>query len=632
IRTARAVSSESRTTGERVPAGVSISRRFHRCIRVPSTGCVASHTDTAPARFRHGHVHPSSLGSQWGGGRARLSYTSTVPARGGCRAQQGRSAREVATAPLDSASREHAFRPCRRPLRGRPGRDELLRRSGLPQGARGGPDRPRRKRRRSPARARTRRRRLQGDPDYARPLGPPRRGCRPGRGHERPRLHGRGRARTAGELARPRPGGRPRTAVHRGRLAAGGRDTRSRRNHLRDAQSSGPLARAPRVPRRQLPLFRRRPLRRVDRPDRPAGRRLGDPGRVAAHAHGALPAGHARLLRARPADDAGRRARPQPLPGSAARLVTTFEAPRGTHDIVPSEQPLWRLVTGEAERLCLLYGYRPIQTPAFEDTALFQRTSGVGSDVVQKEMYTFEDRGGRSLTLRPEGTAPIARAYLEHGLHREAQPVKLYTIATMYRYSAPQRGRYREHWQLSVEAIGSVDPAIDAELMQLYDELLARLGVTNYELLLNSIGDEECRPAYLERLAAWLDAHEDVLDDEARQKRATNPLRVFDVKSEQVQEALADAPKIGDALCDECRAHFEAVQAHLENYAVQYTLSPTLVRGLDYYTRTAFEFIDEAIGAKSSIVGGGRYDGLIAELGGPPTPGNRLRARIDRPL
>jgi histidyl-tRNA synthetase len=312
--------------------------------------------------------------------------------------------------------------------------------------------------------------------------------------------------------------------------------------------------------------------------------------------------------------------------------VTTFEAPRGTHDILPSEQPLWRLVTGEAERLCSLYGYRPIQTPVFEDTALFQRTSGSGSDVVQKEMYTFEDRGGRSLTLRPEGTAPIARAYLEHGLHREAQPVKLYTIATMYRYSAPQRGRYREHWQLSVEAIGSADPAIDAEVIQLYDELLARLGVTDYQLLLNSIGDANCRPAYLERLTAWLDEHEDVLDDDARQKRATNPLRVFDVKSPKVQEALAEAPKIGDALCDECRAHFEAVQAHLENYGVEFTLSPALVRGLDYYTRTAFEFVDEAIGAKSSIVGGGRYDGLIEELGGQPTPGIGFGAGIERLL
>ena len=226
--------------------------------------------------------------------------------------------------------------------------------------------------------------------------------------------------------------------------------------------------------------------------------------------------------------------------------MTSFEAPRGTHDILPAEQPLWRLVTGEAERVYSLYGYRLIQTPAFEDTALFQRTSGEGSDIVHKQMYTFEDKGGRSLTLRPEATAPIARAYLEHGLHREGQPVKLYTLATMYRYEAPQRGRYREHWQLSVEALGSPDPALDAELIQLYAELLDRLGVTAYELQLNSIGDENCRPAYLQRLNAWLDEHDDLLDAEARQKRATSPLRVFDVKDERVQQALAEAPRIGE--------------------------------------------------------------------------------------
>jgi len=312
--------------------------------------------------------------------------------------------------------------------------------------------------------------------------------------------------------------------------------------------------------------------------------------------------------------------------------VTTFEAPRGTHDILPAEQPLWGLVIGEVERLCELFGYRRIQTPGFEDTALFQRTSGAGSDIVQKEMYTFEDKGGRSLTLRPEAPAPIARAYLEHGLHREGQPVKLFTIATMYRYAAPQRGRYREHWQLSVEAIGSADPAIDAEVIQLYAELLARLGVTDYELRLNSIGDENCRPAYVERLTKWLDEHDDVLDDDARQKRATNPLRVFDVKSPKVLEALEEAPKIGEALCDECEAHFEAVRSHLGNYAISYTLSPTLVRGLDYYTRTTFEFVDEAIGAQSSIVGGGRYDGLIEELGGAPTPGVGFGAGIERLL
>ena len=386
------------------------------------------------------------------------------------------------------------------------------------------------------------------------------------------------------------------------------------------------------LPRRRLPLLGRCPVPELGRPHRPAGRGLGDPRRVDPLARRALPAGDDRLFGPRPADDARRGARAQPVPHPAARLVTTFEAPRGTHDILPSEQPLWRLVTSEAERLCSLYGYRPINTPGFEDTAVFLRTSGEGSDVVHKEMYTFEDRGGRSLTLRPEGTAPIARAYLEHGLHREAQPVKLYTIATMYRYSAPQRGRFREHWQLSVEAIGSSDPAVDAEIIQLYDELLTRLGITRYKLLLNSIGDENCRPAYLEQLTAWLDEHEDVLDDEARQKRATSPLRVFDVKDERVQAALADAPKIGDALCDDCRAHFEAVQAHLENYGVEFELVPTLVRGLDYYTRTAFEFVDEAIGAQSSICGGGRYDGLIEQLGGKPTPGIGFGAGIERLL
>jgi histidyl-tRNA synthetase len=312
--------------------------------------------------------------------------------------------------------------------------------------------------------------------------------------------------------------------------------------------------------------------------------------------------------------------------------VTTFEAPRGTHDILPSEQPVWQRVSGEAERLCRLYGYGKIVTPAFEDTDLIARTSGAGSDIVQKEMYTFEDRGGRSLTLRPEGTAPICRAYLEHGLHREPQPVKLYTIGSMWRYDRPQKGRYREHWQLSVEAIGSDDPAVDAEIIQLYDELLRRLGATGYRLELNSIGDRNCRPAYLARLEAWLDDHDPELDDEARAKRRTSPLRVFDVKDERVQEVLAAAPKIGESLCGACREHFEAVRGFLDAYGVGYELTPTLVRGLDYYTRTTFEFVDEAIGAKDTICGGGRYDGLIEEIGGPPTPGIGFGAGIERLL
>jgi len=313
--------------------------------------------------------------------------------------------------------------------------------------------------------------------------------------------------------------------------------------------------------------------------------------------------------------------------------VTRIEAPRGTHDVLPSEQPLWQKVTGEMERLCALYGYGRIKTPGFEDTDLFQRTSGVGSDIVQKEMYTFEDRGGRSLTLRPEGTAPICRAYIEHGMHREPQPVKLYTIAPMYRYAAPQRGRFREHHQLSLESIGSADPAIDAEVIQYYDALLKNLGIARYELQLNSIGDRNCRPAYVEKLNAWLDEHADVLDDDAKQKRATSPLRVFDVKNERVRAALRDAPKIGESLCAECEQHFAEVRQHLDAYGVAYTLDPTLVRGLDYYTRTTFEFVgpDESAQA-STICGGGRYDYLVEEIGGPPTPGIGFGAGIERLL
>jgi histidyl-tRNA synthetase len=309
-----------------------------------------------------------------------------------------------------------------------------------------------------------------------------------------------------------------------------------------------------------------------------------------------------------------------------------FEAPRGTHDILPSEQPRWRRAIGEAERLCALYGYRRIDTPAFEETELFARTSGQGSDVVQKEMYTFEDRGGRSLTLRPEATAPIARAYLQHGLHREPQPQKLYTVGPMWRYAAPQRGRFREHWQVSVEAIGSDDAAVDAEIVQLYDTWLRNLGVEEYTLQLNSIGDRQCRPGYLDLLEAWLDEHEGVLDDEARDKRRTSPLRVFDVKNPAVLEALATAPKIGESLCADCERHFGTVRGLLDAYGVRYELVPTLVRGLDYYTRTTWEFVGPEEGAQSSISGGGRYDYLVEEIGGPPTPGVGFGAGIERLL
>ena len=312
--------------------------------------------------------------------------------------------------------------------------------------------------------------------------------------------------------------------------------------------------------------------------------------------------------------------------------MTRFEAPRGTHDILPADQPLWQWARAEMEAVCARYGYRRIDTPAIEDTELVVRTSGAGSDVVQKETYTFSDRGGRSLTLRPEATAPICRAYVQHGLHREPQPQKLYTIGPMWRYDRPQKGRYREHWQLSVEAIGSDDPALDAEIIQLYAELAERLGVRNYALLLNSIGDSACRPAYVDRLSAWLDEHAAELDPEARAKRETSPLRVFDVKGERTQALLREAPTIGESLCEDCLEHFTRVREHLDAVGVRYELVPALVRGLDYYTRTTFEFRDASIGAQDSICGGGRYDGLIETIGGPPTPGIGFGAGIERLL
>jgi histidyl-tRNA synthetase len=292
-------------------------------------------------------------------------------------------------------------------------------------------------------------------------------------------------------------------------------------------------------------------------------------------------------------------------------------------------------VVTEFERLCALYGYRRIDTPVFEDTELFARTSGEGSDIVSKEMYTFTDRSDRSLTLRPEPTAGIVRAYLEHGLHREPQPQKLFTVGTMYRYGRPQKGRYREFWQLDLEAIGSDDPAVDAEVVHLFDALLRRLGVSEYRLELNSIGDAACRPAYLERLVPWLEEHSAELDQATREQAARNPLRALDniaAKPQQTQEILGQAPTIGDSLCDACREHFTEVRRFLDAFGVRYQLVPTLVRGLDYYTRTTWEFVGPEGGSQSTLSGGGRYDGLAEALGGPHTPGVGFGAGIERLL
>ena len=312
-------------------------------------------------------------------------------------------------------------------------------------------------------------------------------------------------------------------------------------------------------------------------------------------------------------------------------MSAKFQAPRGTHDVLPGDAAWWHVVR-TMEEVARLYGWRRIQTPGFEDTGLFERTAGAASDVVHKEMYTFADRSGRSLTLRPEGTAPICRAYVEHGMHRDPQPVKAYTIAPMYRYGAPGRGRYREHYQLSLEAIGSADPALDAEIIELYRELLRRLGVTQWELRLNSIGDANCRPQYVERLNAWLDEHADALDEDARHKRSTSPLQVFDVKSPAVRTALEAAPKIGESLCEACREHFAEVRRRLDAHGVPYVVDPVLVRGLDYYTRTTFEFVGPDENVNSTICGGGRYDGLVEQIGGPPTPAIGFGAGIERLL
>jgi histidyl-tRNA synthetase len=308
-----------------------------------------------------------------------------------------------------------------------------------------------------------------------------------------------------------------------------------------------------------------------------------------------------------------------------------IEAPRGTADVLPADQPARERILGAAEFAATRYGYRRINTPTFEDTELFARTAGQGSDVVQKEMYTFADRGVRSLTLRPEATAGIARAYVEHGLHRAPQPVKTFTVGPMFRYAAPQRGRYREFWQIDFEAMGSDDPAVDAELIELFHEIARSAEIDGIRLQLNSIGDRACRPAYVERLRAFLAEHEADLDDDARQKARTSPLRVFDTKSPAVAEALRSAPTIGDSLCSACREHFDGVRSFLDAFGVEYELVPSLVRGLDYYTRTVFEFVSDRIdAAQATVCAGGRYDYLIEEIGGKPTPGVGWAAGVER--
>jgi len=311
--------------------------------------------------------------------------------------------------------------------------------------------------------------------------------------------------------------------------------------------------------------------------------------------------------------------------------MTGIERPRGTLDWLPPRVGLRRHVIDTAIETFERAGFRQIITPVFEDTALFARTAGETSDVVSKEMYSFHDRSERPLTLRPEGTAPVMRAYLEHGLAREPQPVRLWYVAPMYRYAAPQAGRYREHYQFGVEAIGSEDPAVDAEVIALQAAWYRALGLGELELHLNSIGDPECRPAHREALVAYFRPLRDQLSAESQERLEKNPMRILDSKEERDQQFLPAAPRISEYLCEACRAHLARVRAHLTARGVEHVLDDTLVRGLDYYTRTAWEWIPVADGrAQATISGGGRYDGLAEQIGGKRTPGVGFGCGIER--
>src|SRR6187551_992383 len=301
-------------------------------------------------------------------------------------------------------------------------------------------------------------------------------------------------------------------------------------------------------------------------------------------------------------------------------MASKYEAPRGTFDVLPEQAPGRARVEAAAAAIFARAGYEPVATPAFEDTELFERGVGRSTDIVRKEMFTFEDKGGRSLTLRPEGTAPICRAYLEHGMHKLAQPVKLSYSGPFFRHERPQAGRYRQFHQLGVEAIGTDSPLADAEVIMLLSDLLVELDVPGVELRLGSLGSPQARSTYLEELKTHLRAHEGELSKDVRDRIEINPLRAFDADDEGTQAVMASAPTIVGRLEGEDAEHFDEVRALLGAAGIEYAIDPTLVRGLDYYTRTIFSFVCDQLGAQSEIGGGGRYDSLIEQLGGPATP------------
>ncbi|HEX4108064.1 MAG TPA: histidine--tRNA ligase [Solirubrobacteraceae bacterium] len=309
-----------------------------------------------------------------------------------------------------------------------------------------------------------------------------------------------------------------------------------------------------------------------------------------------------------------------------------LQAPRGTFDVLPEQAAVRLQLEEHARRILEAAGYERIETPTLEATELFARGVGESTDIVQKEMYSFDDGGGRSLTLRPEGTAPVCRAYIEHGMHKRPAPVKLWYLSSFYRAEAPQAGRYRQFWQVGAEALGSDDPAVDAESIALLAALLDELGARELRLRLGSLGQPATRAAYRERLQAHLRAHEGELGTEVRERIDLNPLRAFDSDHPGTRQVMQSAPRLLDELSAEDGEHFAEVRELLDEAGVGYEVDPALVRGLDYYTRTVFEFTSDALGAQSGVGGGGRYDGLVEQLGGPITPAMGWAAGVERML
>ena len=307
-----------------------------------------------------------------------------------------------------------------------------------------------------------------------------------------------------------------------------------------------------------------------------------------------------------------------------------FQAPRGTSDHLPEEQKYWRFIESKAVEVAARFGFGRIDTPAFEDSNLFIRSVGEGTDIVEKEMYTFDDRGGDSITLRPEGTAPVCRAYLEHGMHNLPQPVRLYYFCPVFRYERPQAGRFRQHHQFGVEVLGDGDPSVDAEVIEVAWDLMTSLGLTDINLLINSVGDPQCRPAYVEKLREYYSGHKEKLCTDCKERLDRNPLRLLDCKGERDHVLGNDAPKSADNLCGDCSEHWNKLLKYLDAMRLPYQIDHRMVRGLDYYTRTVFEVQPVDGGGQSTICGGGRYDGLITALGGRDTPGIGFATGLER--